>query len=62
MSWIREEPSGKPNIMEALSINPKAQAAVGASNMAITFGGSCLTRVQEEAIATATAAALECRY
>lgn len=62
MSWIREERSGKPPIMEVLSINPKAQEAVGASNMAITFGASALTRVQEEAIATVTAAALECRY
>ena len=62
MSWIREERSSKPPIMEVLSINAKAQQAVGANNMAITFGASCLTRVQEEAIATATAAALECRY
>ena len=57
MSWIREERSGKPPIMEVLSINPKAQEAVGASNQAITFGASALTRVQEEAIATATASA-----
>lgn len=62
MSWIREAPSDKPPIMEVMSINPKAQEAVSANNMAITFGGSALTRVQEEAIATATAAALQCRY
>lgn len=62
MSWIREAPSGKPPIMEVLSINPEAQEAVGANNRAITFGASALSRVQEEAIATVTAAALQCRY
>ena len=62
MSWIREERSEKPLIIEVMSINPQAQAAVGVNNQAITFGASALTRVQEEAIATATAAALRCRY
>ena len=62
MSWIRETPSGKPPIMEVMSINPGAMAAVAANNAAITFGASALTRIQEEAIATATAAAVRCRY
>ena len=62
MSWIREARSGKPPIMEVMSINPKAMGAISANNIAITFGASALTRVQEEAIATVTAAALRCRY
>ena len=62
MSWIREEPSSKPGIMGVISINPRAMDAVSANNKAITFGASVLTRVQEEAIATVTAAAIRCRY
>ena len=62
MSWIREEQSGKPGIIGVMSINPRAMDAVSANNMAITFGASALTRVQEEAIATVTAAAIRCRY
>ena len=53
---------GKPGIIGVMSINPKAMDAVSANNMAITFGASALTRVQEEAIATVTAAAIRCRY
>ena len=62
MSWIREEPIGKPGIMGVMSINTRAMDAVSANNRAITFGASALTRVQEEAIATVTAAAIRCRY
>ena len=62
MSWIREEDNGKPPIIRVMSINPKAMDAVGGTNMAVTFGASALTRVQEEAIAAATAVALGRRY
>ena len=65
MSWIRqtEAKSGDPGpIIKVMSINPKAMQAVMAVNQAVTFGGSALTRVQEEAIATTVSVVSECRY
>ena len=44
-----------------MSINRKAMEAVHDANIAITFGASALTRVQEEAIATAVVVN-KCRY
>ncbi len=62
MSWIREEDVPFPNVIKSMSINRKAMEAVQGMTEAITFGASALTRVQEEAIATAVSAANKCRY
>ena len=62
MSWIREGDASVPGIMKVMSIQPSAMEAVGAMNQAITFGSSALTRVQEEAIATAVSVFNHCRY
>ncbi len=62
MSWIREEDVSLPNIIKCMSINQGAMEAVRDSNMAITFGASALTRVQEEAIAAAVSVVNKCRY
>ena len=64
MSWIREadEPLHSANVINVMSINPSAMKAVNDLNNAITFGSSALTRVQEEAIATAVSVQNECRF
>ena len=72
MSWIREDAqetngAGGMNYLQAaifqvMSINPDAQAKVRDLVQAVTFGGSILTRVQEEAIATAVSVNNHCRY
>ena len=62
MSWIREEDIQDANVIKVVSILPKAMEAVMGMNRAITFGSSTLTRVQEEAIATAVSVANKCRY
>ena len=66
MSWIREQPSSEPwaqaNVIRCMSINPKAMKAVMDLNRAVTFGGSPLTRTQEEIIATTVSATNRCRY
>jgi alkylhydroperoxidase family enzyme len=66
MSWIREEPRPEPwaqaNVIKCLSINPKAMRAVMDLNRAVTFGGSALTRVQEELIAITVSTVNKCRY
>ncbi len=62
MSRIREEDLDLSNVIKVMSINPKAMEAVQNLNRAITFGGSTLTRVQEEAIATTVSVANHCRY
>ena len=62
MSWIREENVNLPEVIKVMSIQPKAMEAVQQLNMAVTFGGSALTRVQEEAIATVVSATNHCRY
>ena len=62
MSWIREEDVGLSNVIKGMSINPRAMAAVYNLGRAISFGASALTRVQEEAIATAVSVANKCRY
>ncbi len=61
MSWIREEDVAIGNVIKCMSINRRAMLAVRDANMAITFGASALTRVQEEAIATAVSAVNKCR-
>ncbi|MBT98867.1 MAG: hypothetical protein CL902_09600 [Dehalococcoidia bacterium] len=65
MSWIEQDEEATKNlppVISVMSINEQAMKAVQNLNANITFGGSVLTRVQEEAIATAVAAANRCRY
>ena len=62
MPWIREENVDRSNITTVMSINPKAREAVSNLSRAVTFGGSALTRVQEECIATAVSVVNKCRY
>ena len=64
MSWIREaeERLHWANVINVMSINPKAMKAVNDMNNAITFGASALSRIQEEAIATAVSVQNECRF
>ena len=62
MSWIRETDQQIGSIMNVMSINPAALEAVRGVSQAITFGGSCLTRVQEEAISTVVSTINRCRY
>jgi alkylhydroperoxidase family enzyme len=62
MSWIREEDVQVANVIKVVSILPKAMEAVMGMNRGITFGSSTLTRIQEEAIATAVSVANKCRY
>ena len=65
MSWIEQDDEATKNlppVISVMSINEPAMTAVQNLNANITFGASALTRVQEEAIATAVAAANRCRY
>ena len=65
MSWIREtEPKSgdPPPVIKVMSINPAAMEAVSNWGQALTFGSSALTRIQEEAIATAGSVINKCRY
>ena len=64
MPWIREakERLHWANVINIMSINPKAMQAVSDMNNAVTFGASALTRTQEEAIATAVSVQNECRF
>ena len=51
-----------PNIMKAFSLRPELLAPLSKVGMTATFGGSRLTRVQEEMIATAVSAINRCHY
>lgn len=62
MSWIREADIPVGNVIKVMSINTKAMEAVSNLNQAVSFGSSALTRVQEEAIATAVSAFNQCRF
>ena len=62
MSRIREEDLGQSNVINVMSINPRAMRAVQHLNAAVTFGASSLTRVQEEAIATTVSVMNSCRF
>ena len=66
MSWINEIPTDEPwaqaNIMRCMSIDPKMMNAVMELNRVVTFGGSTLTRTQEELIATTVSTINRCRY
>ena len=62
MSWIREEDVPMSNVIKVMSILPPAMEAAGTLNQAVTIGSSALTRVQEEAIATAVSVYNRCRF
>ena len=62
MSWIKEADVNLSNVIKVMSINTKAMEAVSNLNQAVTFGTSALTRVQEEAIATAVSVTNKCRF
>lgn len=51
-----------PNIMQAFSLKPELLAAVSRLFLVATFGGSKLSRVQEEMIATVVSATNRCHY
>ena len=65
MPWIEEDQHGDedlPPIFQVLSLNSRALEDVKRLNETLAFGGSALTRTQEEAIATVVSAANQCRY
>jgi|KNS12BottometaT_FD_k123_79221_2 alkylhydroperoxidase family enzyme len=62
MSWIREEDVGLPNIIKVMSILPKEMQAVQNLNSALMFGGSTLTRIQEESIASTVSVINNCHF
>ncbi|PKB64907.1 MAG: hypothetical protein BZY80_01585 [SAR202 cluster bacterium Io17-Chloro-G2] len=62
MSWIQEADVKLGNVIKVMSINPQAMEAVQNLNQAVSFGSSALTRIQEEAIATAVSVTNKCRY
>ena len=51
-----------PNIMQAFSLKPELVGAVAKTFQVATFGGSNLTRVQEEMIATVVSSINRCHY
>ena len=59
---IRNRLGFVPNIMKAFSLKPALLDAVSRTFLEATFGGSNLTRVQEEMIATVVSAANRCHY
>lgn len=65
MPWIEEAQPGDedlPPIFQVLSLNSRALEDVKRLNETLAFGGSALTRIQEDAIATVVGAANQCRY
>ncbi len=70
MSWIREteqvpealKPMLRANVIKVMSINPGAMESVVRLNRGVTFGASALSRVEEEAIATAVSVVNKCQY
>lgn len=69
MAWIDEvpvegssDPWSRANIMRCMSLNPGAMNGVAELSRHVLFGGSRLTRAQEEMIITATASLNGCFY
>ena len=64
LAWIRQEPVDDhyTDMVKPLSLLPGAMDAVYEMTMAISFGSSALTRVQEEAIAISVSVSNRCRY
>jgi hypothetical protein len=50
------------NILHIMSVNPEAMRDSIGLYVTIMMGGSPLTRIQRELLATVTSAALECHY
>ena len=59
---FRQRRPSVPNIMQSLSLKPEMLSAVARLFMTGTFGGSNLSRVQEEMIATVVSALNRCHY
>jgi alkylhydroperoxidase family enzyme len=51
-----------PNVIKAFSLRPEIAAAITRLSSAATFGGSHLSRVQEEMIAAAVSSVNRCHY
>ncbi len=51
-----------PPVLQCMSLHPDAMMAVSALNEKISFGGSSLSRVQEEMIATTVSVLNHCDY
>ena len=51
-----------PNIMRSLSLRPEAMDAVSRMGGLVTFGGSGLTREEEEMISTVVSSINHCHY
>lgn len=63
MPWIEQDESlNLANVIKIMSLRPDAMQAVMDLNQQVTFGGSALTRVQEEAIATTVGVVNRCRF
>ena len=63
MPWIdQDDKLGLANVIKIMSLRPQAMQAVMDLNQAVTFGGSALTRIQEEAIATTVGVVNRCRF
>lgn len=63
MPWISQDDNlNMANVIKIMSLQPQAMQAVMDLNQAVTFGGSALTRVQEEAIATTVGVVNRCRF
>jgi alkylhydroperoxidase family enzyme len=69
MAWIGEAPvdaSAEPwfrsNIMRSMSLNPQAMRGVAELSRGCLFGGSRLTRAQEEMVVTTVASLNGCFY
>ncbi len=61
-SEIRKGFPAVPNVMKALSLRPELLGHLRQVAMSATFGGSHLTRTQEEMIATVVSAINRCHY
>jgi hypothetical protein len=59
---FRQQFQTVPNIMQSLSLKPEMLSAVARLFMTGTFGGSSLSRVQEEMIATVVSSLNRCHY
>lgn len=51
-----------PPVMQCMSLHPEAIPAVSGLNRTTTFGGSTLTRAQEEMIAATVSVINDCDY
>lgn len=61
-SEIRKTFSSVPNVMKAFSQRPELLSQMRRVAMTATFGGSRLTRPQEEMIATVVSSLNRCHY